>query len=119
MVQSAPLGQGSHMMPPVRLALYVPATQMHSPMLAAPFSRVPFCGCHRSSSLAALLTSPSYRTAIKIYPARDARARRMVLEAARDAHRQRRGGGRTWGRQDSGSRPGRGSAYNEPAHEVG
>lgn len=52
-------------------------------VLAAPFSRVAMCGCHRSSSLAALLASPDAKKAIKIYPAQDARARRMVLEPVR------------------------------------
>lgn len=52
-------------------------------VLSAPFRRIAMCGCHRSSALAALLASPDARKAVKIYPAKDARARRMVLEPPR------------------------------------
>ena len=62
-------------------------------VLASPFARVAMCGCHRSSGLAALLSQPDAKSAIKIYPARDARAKRMVLEPprARSASRPRWG----------------------------
>ena len=52
-------------------------------VLASPFRKVSMCGCHRSGALASLLASPNYRSAIKIYPARDAKARAMVLEKPR------------------------------------
>jgi len=70
-------------------------------VLAAPFRRVVMCGCHRSRGVAALLASPNYRSAIKIYPARDRRARAMVLEqpARRSASRPR------WGWANDASAP--------------
>ena len=67
------------------------------------------CGCHRSRGVAALLASPQYRKAIKIYPARDRRARQMVLEepARTSASRPR------WGWANDGSRPPGDPKYGE------
>ena len=62
-------------------------------VLAAPFRRIAMCGSRRSGSLAALLASADARRAIKIYPARDARARRMVLERPRAKSASRPRGG--------------------------
>ena len=52
-------------------------------VLASPFASVAMCGSHRSVAIATLLAQPDSKKAIKIYPARDAKARRMVLEAPR------------------------------------
>ena len=80
-------------------------------VLAAPFSRVNMCGCHRSSGIAQLLASGAskYRSAIKIYPASDRRAREMVLEppARRSASRPR------WGWDGDASAPSGEPKYGE------
>ena len=52
-------------------------------VLASPFASVAMCGSHRSGAIATLLAQPDAKKAIKIYPARDAKARRMVLEPPR------------------------------------
>ena len=52
-------------------------------VLAAPFASIAFCGSHRSYRLARLLASKDYRSAIKLYPAKNILGRTIVLEPPR------------------------------------
>ena len=53
-------------------------------VLASPFEHIAFCGAHRSSSLARLLTSPDYPKSIRIKPASDPFAAAVVMEPPRN-----------------------------------